>query len=696
MNKKIDRYQVLDMIGQGAMGTVYKAHDPNIGRIIAVKTLRFDIFSDDEEKEEFIARFKREAQLGGNLNHRNIVTIHDMGYDKVSGDLFIIMEYIEGKTLKDILKDHRNMSISDMISIIEQIADALDYAHSKGIIHRDIKPANIIVMPDKTIKIADFGIAKISGSDFTQAGKSLGTPSYMSPEQVLGKDITYKSDIFSFGVLVYEIITGRKAFDGDNITSIVYQILNEKPSFENSEILSKFHNIINIMHKVLQKDDKKRFETAKEFVKEIKEALLEKDHDKNTQSTYISDDIHNDNLERVENIGAANTIQIHSDSKIVHKDKKNHMIITIILLCILLLSVLYIVRIRYQNNEHEGYNISFPDIQEKINKDTDKTAMINDEYGQDFSDLEESDEKVISVKPNESHDIEESEHIVETDPESVSKALYTHKENKARLDQIKTLMSRYDTIQKGNSSLRNPRGFCVIDNLIYITENSLERGDPVIILDKNNRDTIRIFNEERLDNPSDIKLNKRGMMDIFIITDTNNGNIKLFDKNGHLLNYIEGEHKKPLFLVSNITEQTFYLTDFSTGHIYKYDTSGKLLYKNQNKIRMPMGIEKHNELLYIICNKDNIVYVFNEQLIELDRYDIPDEYISSPIGIRVVNDLMLITDSSRRYIIALSMRGDFIGILEREELRRPYYIKYFNDKLYISDYSNGQIYIYGN
>ncbi len=225
---KLGRYEVLSELGKGAMGVVYLAKDPVIGRMVAVKTIRTSqMGEDDSESREFRERFVREAQTAGILSHPNIVTIHDIGEDAESRTSFIAMEYIEGRNLKSVLSDKKKFPWDEVADLIAQIGEALDYAHRKGIIHRDVKPANIILTTDGKIKITDFGIAKVASSNLTTTGQFLGTPNYMSPEQVSGAPVDGRSDIFSLGVVLYELLTNRKPFQGDNLTAISYKIVHE-------------------------------------------------------------------------------------------------------------------------------------------------------------------------------------------------------------------------------------------------------------------------------------------------------------------------------------------------------------------------------------------------------------------------------------------------------------------------------------
>lgn len=219
------RHKILKELGKGSMGVVYQAHDPQIDRLVALKVLRPDRVA----TEEFLQRFMKEAKAIGRLSHPNIVVVYDVGEDQ--GTAYIAMEFVEGKPLDEIVKSESFHS-EEIIDLGLQVAEALDYAHRKGIVHRDIKPSNIILQPDGQIKITDFGIARIEDPEATQqtqAGEILGTPAYMSPEQVLGQPVDGRSDLFSLGVILYELATGRRPFRGDNITTIFRNITAEDP-----------------------------------------------------------------------------------------------------------------------------------------------------------------------------------------------------------------------------------------------------------------------------------------------------------------------------------------------------------------------------------------------------------------------------------------------------------------------------------
>lgn len=222
---KIGRYEILDEVGQGAMGTVYRARDPLIERTVAIKTVSISLLQQEGADAE--SRFLREAQSAGRLSHPNIVTIYDVG--EADGLAYIAMEYLPGATLRDIM-NKGPMPLDLVLDTATQMAEALAFAHEHGVIHRDIKPTNVVVTGQRgRVKLTDFGIAHLLNSDHTQTGQMLGSPRYMSPEQAMGREIDGHSDIFSLGAVLYEMLTGQYAFDGDSLPTIVYRVINEPP-----------------------------------------------------------------------------------------------------------------------------------------------------------------------------------------------------------------------------------------------------------------------------------------------------------------------------------------------------------------------------------------------------------------------------------------------------------------------------------
>ncbi len=260
----VGRYQVVSELGRGAMGVVFKAIDPNIGRTVALKTLRLDALG--IESEDVVRRFKNEARSAGVMNHPNIVTIYDAG--EIHGIFYIAMEFIEGTTLQALMAQQRVLPVDRIITLSRQICAGLDYAHSHGVIHRDVKPANMMITSDGTVKIMDFGIAK-AGGGMTSTGQVLGTPNYMSPEQVKGRTLDGRSDLFSFGVMLYEMITGEKPFMGQNITTIIYKIVNENPVSPRELDVTVHPGLSAIITKALAKSPDERYQSGAEMMRDL-------------------------------------------------------------------------------------------------------------------------------------------------------------------------------------------------------------------------------------------------------------------------------------------------------------------------------------------------------------------------------------------------------------------------------------------
>jgi serine/threonine protein kinase len=272
---KLGRYEVVRELGKGAMGIVYLAKDPLIGRLVALKTIRPAQNADDDEAKEFQQRFVREAQAAGILNHPAIVTVFDIGQDDATGVSFIAMEYVEGQNLKEALSQGRPLNFEQIGDIVAQIAEAIDFAHSKGIVHRDVKPANIILLEGNRAKITDFGIAKIAsgGANLTSTGQFLGTPNYMAPEQIKGAPVDGRTDIFSLGICLYECLTRRKPFGGDSLTSISYKIVHEPfpPLHDiNPQIPEGYGDVVAMC---LQKDPARRYQRGRDLATAVRAVI---------------------------------------------------------------------------------------------------------------------------------------------------------------------------------------------------------------------------------------------------------------------------------------------------------------------------------------------------------------------------------------------------------------------------------------
>lgn len=260
----LGRYQVLEILGKGSMGTVFKGVDPAINRPVALKTIRFDFVSDQAEMEELRDRLAREARAAGKLSHPNIVTIYDIGAEKNLH--YIAMEYLEGQTLENLIKRKVQFSYKIIANVIMQISKGLQYAHDQGIVHRDVKPANIMVLPDYSIKVMDFGIARVDSSSMTRTGIAMGTPNYIAPELLQGKSVDRRCDVFSLGVVMYELLTGRRPFKGNNLTSLIYSIINDDPK-QPSDVNENVPMIFDhITMKALSKNPMERFQKASDIV----------------------------------------------------------------------------------------------------------------------------------------------------------------------------------------------------------------------------------------------------------------------------------------------------------------------------------------------------------------------------------------------------------------------------------------------
>lgn len=263
MPLQFGRYEVVAPVGMGAMGTVYKGKDPAIDRLVALKTIRFDALAGQADLDEIKERFNREAIAAGNLSHPNIVVIYDVGLQK--NLQYIAMEFLEGYTLEALLGRNLQLNYRIVASIVQQVCSAIDYAHAAGVVHRDIKPANIMVLDDFKIKVMDFGIALSQSSSMTQTGMAMGTPNYIAPEILRGQEATPRSDIFSLGVVLYELLTHQKPFQADNISALVYKVVHEQPKWP-TDVDSKVPALFDVvLKKALAKNPQERYRNAREF-----------------------------------------------------------------------------------------------------------------------------------------------------------------------------------------------------------------------------------------------------------------------------------------------------------------------------------------------------------------------------------------------------------------------------------------------
>jgi eukaryotic-like serine/threonine-protein kinase len=267
----LGRYKILKELGRGAMGLVYLGKDPTIQRFVAIKTMRLDQLDEPEKIQEIKGRFFREAESAGRLSHPNIVTIYDAGEQNELG--YIAMEFVEGRSLKEWSRKPNLMELPELVQTLASVADGLDYAHQQGVVHRDIKPANIMITKDRLVKVMDFGIAKMASSNKTQTDIVLGTPTYMSPEQIAGKKVDGRSDVFSLGIVLFELLTGQPPFTADNLSALLFAITHHPhPDVQTlrPDLPPMLQEVIN---RALQKELPQRYRRAAEFAQDLRACL---------------------------------------------------------------------------------------------------------------------------------------------------------------------------------------------------------------------------------------------------------------------------------------------------------------------------------------------------------------------------------------------------------------------------------------
>lgn len=280
--QKLGRFEVLAEIGRGAMGIVYKAKDPMLERIVAIKTINMGMDRDGAAMYE--KRFYQEARAAGGLNHPNIVTVYDIG--KTETACYMAMEYIEGEELRTLLAPGKPLPVGQALSIAAQVAEGLAYAHERGVVHRDVKPANIMVPASGAVKITDFGIARMRSSSVqTQTGMMMGSPKYMSPEQVIGKRADHRSDIFSLGVILYEMLSGAAPFTGESVNAVMYQIVNFVPPAPSALNPACPAVLDAIAARMLSKSLDERYQSAAEIARALRECEQQARDDVSATST---------------------------------------------------------------------------------------------------------------------------------------------------------------------------------------------------------------------------------------------------------------------------------------------------------------------------------------------------------------------------------------------------------------------------
>lgn len=269
----IGRYQIRGELGRGMMGVVYRAHDPDLGRDIAIKVIQYPGGPNDPDRAGFEERFFAEARSAARLSHPGIVIVHDVGRDGPTGAPFMALQLVPGRTLEGLLRERKWLEMREALAIARRVADALHHAHGAGVVHRDIKPANIMILPSGDPMIMDFGIAKMETSRLTATGHFVGTPLYMSPEQALANPVDGRSDLFSLGSVLYESLTGVPAFAGETVTKILFQLISLEPAPPSTVVGSLSPAVDHILGRCLAKDAARRYQSARELSDDLGDLL---------------------------------------------------------------------------------------------------------------------------------------------------------------------------------------------------------------------------------------------------------------------------------------------------------------------------------------------------------------------------------------------------------------------------------------
>ena len=395
-----DRYEIIKSIGEGGMANVYLAKDTILDRQVAVKVLRGDLSTD----EKFIRRFQREALSVSNLSHPNIVEVYDVGEE--DGQYYIVMEYIEGKTLKQLLNKRGALTLPEVIDIMTQLTDGLSHAHEAYIIHRDIKPQNIMIEDNGTVKITDFGIAMaVNATQFTQTNSVMGTVHYLPPEQANGKGATVKSDIYSLGILMYELLTGSVPFKGDNAVEIALKHMKEKlPSIRKQNPLIP-QSVENIVIKACAKNPRNRYDTVKEMHDDIVTAM-ERENEKKIVFEYPENDLDEPKVTNVSKPKKAVEKPTEEEEKLLDKEPivveskgKNKIIIglSIVLVLFVIIAIVFAVVVMGRRVK----DVKVPDV---ANMTVEEAIAELEKYGFKYTTKEENSSEVeegyvISTSP---------------------------------------------------------------------------------------------------------------------------------------------------------------------------------------------------------------------------------------------------------------------------------------------------------
>jgi serine/threonine-protein kinase len=284
----IGRYVIEDLIGVGGMGQIYKAHDPDIRRTVAIKLISTELMSGDD-RADYIRRFRREAEAAARCAHPNIITVYDFALHE--GQPFLAMEFVYGQSLRQRLNEASAMSVPEAIWIMLQVLDALSSAHAQGVIHQDIKPANIMVTPDKRVKVGDFGISRLVNTDFTIVSDTVGTPAYMSPEQCRGERVDLRTDLYSAGATLFELVTGERAFRGRSVTEVSHRVLNDRVPLLPPEVRATAPRLQSTLERAMAKQQEERFESASAMAAALRQVLANEPIEEPEDGTRLASEL---------------------------------------------------------------------------------------------------------------------------------------------------------------------------------------------------------------------------------------------------------------------------------------------------------------------------------------------------------------------------------------------------------------------
>jgi eukaryotic-like serine/threonine-protein kinase len=270
---RLGRYEIQEEIGRGMMGIVYRALDPELNRVVALKTVHLAWAISDEDREIFEQRFTNEARVAASLAHPGIMVVHDVGRDAATGTLFIALEFLQGRTLGELTAGGKALDWKEALRLTARVAEALQHAHERGVVHRDVKPANVMVLPSGEPKIMDFGIAKVPTSELTAAGEFFGTPSYMSPEQAASGTVDGRSDLFSLGSVLYLLLTGRRAFDAQGVAAILARVAHQDPPPPSRVAPGVPADVDYVIARALAKDPDQRYPDARRLAEDLSDVL---------------------------------------------------------------------------------------------------------------------------------------------------------------------------------------------------------------------------------------------------------------------------------------------------------------------------------------------------------------------------------------------------------------------------------------